>query len=181
MDASNILPLNILRIELGFSHIIWINKMYNSIIYWFHDLKQVDRMETKLNPYLNFKDNARQAMEFYKAIFGGKLTLSTFKEYHASQDPSEDDKIMHAELQAENGVEILASDTPNRMEYHPGSNFSLSLSGDNEADLKSYFEKLSTGGSVTMPLEKAVWGDTFGMCTDKFGISWMVNITAPKP
>ncbi len=138
-------------------------------------------MQTVLNPYLNFKDNARQAMEFYKSVFGGKLTMNTFKEYHASQDPSEDEKIMHAELYAPNGIVFFASDTPNRMEYRPGHNLSMSLSGENEAELKSYFDKLSSGGMVTMPLEKAVWGDTFGMCTDKFGIDWMVNITAPKP
>lgn len=137
-------------------------------------------MQTKLDPYLNFKDNARQAMEFYKSVFGGKLTMTTFKEFHASQDLSEDNKIMHAVLEAENGITFMASDTSSRMEHHPGTNFSMSLSGDNEAELKSYFQKLSTGGTVTMPLEKAIWGDSFGMCIDQFGISWMVNISAPK-
>jgi PhnB protein len=56
----------------------------------------------------------------------------------------------------------------------------MSLTGENEAELKTYFQKLSAGGQVTMPLEKAMWGDTFGMCTDKFGIAWMVNIPAKK-
>ena len=137
-------------------------------------------MPTVLNPYLSFKDNARQAIEFYKTVFGGKLTMSTFKEYQASKDPSEDNKIMHAQLEAENGITLMASDTPNGMEYRPGTNISVSLSGDNEAELKSYFNKLSAGGTVIMPLEKAAWGDMFGMCTDKFGIGWMVNITSPK-
>ncbi len=137
-------------------------------------------MKTILNPYINFSNNTRAAMEFYKAVFGGKLTMSTFKDYHASQDPSEDDKIMHAVLEVENGITFMASDTPSRMEYHPGTNFSMSLSGENEAELKGYFQKLSAGGVVTMPMEKAAWGDTFGMCTDKFGISWLVNISAPK-
>lgn len=137
-------------------------------------------MQTILNPYLSFKDNARQAMEFYKAVFGGKLALSTFKEYHASQDPSEDNKIMHAMLEGENGITLMGADTPNGMEYHAGSNISVSLSGDNHAELKTYFDKLSTGGKVTMPFEKAPWGDTFGMCTDKFGVNWMVNVTGPK-
>ncbi len=137
-------------------------------------------MNTTLNPYLNFRNSTRQAMEFYQTIFGGKLTLSTFKEFHASMDPSEDNKIMHAELHADNGIVFFAADTPDRMEYRPGSNFSMSLSGENEAELRSYFEKLSVGGKVTMPLEKAVWGDTFGMCTDQFGVNWLVNINAPK-
>ncbi len=137
-------------------------------------------MSVQLNPYLNFKDNTRQAMEFYKTVFGGKLTISTFKEFHASQDPSEDNKTMHAELQGANGITFFASDTPNRMEYKPGTNFSMSLSGDNAAELKGYFDKLAAGGKVTMPLEKAAWGDTFGMVTDKFGVAWLVNIASPK-
>jgi PhnB protein len=137
-------------------------------------------MQTKLNPYLNFKSNARQAMEFYKSVFGGKLQMQTFKEFHASQSPSEDNLIMHAELIAADLITLFGSDTPERMELHPGNNVSLSLSGDDEAELKGYFQKLSAGGTISMPLEKAIWGDTFGMCVDKFGIGWLVNITAKK-
>ena len=137
-------------------------------------------MQTKLNPYLSFKDNTREAMEFYHTVFGGKLNLSTFKELNASQDPSEDNLIMHSVLEAENGITIMASDTPSRMEYRPGTNMSMSLSGDNKAELTAYFEKLSAGGMVTMPLEKAIWGDWFGMCTDKFGVQWLVNIAGQR-
>jgi PhnB protein len=137
-------------------------------------------MQTKLNPYLGFQDNARQAMEFYQTVFGGKLMMSTFKEFNASQDPSQDNKIMHAMLEADNGMTLMASDMPCCMEYKAGTNYSISLSGENEAELKGYFEKLSAGGNVTMPLEKAMWGDTFGMLTDKFGVSWLVNIAGQK-
>jgi len=137
-------------------------------------------MQSKLNPYLSFKNNTREAMEFYRTVFGGKLDLSTFKDYHASQDPSEDNLIMHSVLEADNGITFMASDTPSRMEYRAGTNMSMSLSGDNEAELKAYFEKLSVGGIVIMPLEKAIWGDSFGMCTDKYGVQWLVNITAQK-
>jgi PhnB protein len=119
-------------------------------------------------------------MEFYRTVFGGKLVLNTFKEFHASPDPAEDDKIMHAQLDADNGITLMGSDTPNGMELTPGNTFSMSLSGDNEAELRGYFDKLSTGGSITMPLEKAAWGDTFGMCTDRFGVAWLVNVTAVR-
>lgn len=107
-------------------------------------------MQTQLNPYLSFKNNAREAMEFYQTVFGGKLTISTFKEFHASQDPSEDELIMHAMLEADNGITFMASDTPNRMEYRAGTNYSMSLSGDNEAELRGYYESVSTitGGRV---------------------------------
>jgi PhnB protein len=134
-------------------------------------------MQTKLNPYISFKDNTSEAMQFYKTVFGGELRMSTFKDFHASENPSEDNLIMHAELETQNGMTLMASDTPNRMEYRPGTNFSVSLSGDNEAELTAYFQKLSAGGTVTMPLDKAPWGDSFGMCTDKFGVSWLVNIS----
>ena len=137
-------------------------------------------MQTQLNPYISFKDNARQAMEFYKTVFGGKLTMNTFKEFNASQDPKDDDLIMHAVLEADNGIVFMASDTSARMEYKPGNNINMSLSGENDAELKGYFEKLSAGGTVTMPLVEATWGDSFGMLVDKFGIGWFVNINAPK-
>jgi len=133
-------------------------------------------MQTRLNPHLSFRDNARQAMEFYQSVFGGNLTMSTFREFHASEDPREGDKIMHATLEAENGITFMAADTPNEMEYTPGTNISMTLSGDNERELRSYFEKLSRGGAIIMPLEESPWGDTFGMCTDQFGINWLVNI-----
>lgn len=134
-------------------------------------------MQIKLNPYLNFKDNARQAMEFYHSVFGGRLDMTTFREFNASGNPVEDDKIMHATLEAENGIVFMASDTPEGMALQSGASISMSLSGDNEAELTAYYQKLSAGGMVTMPLEKAPWGDTFGMFIDRFGVNWMVNIT----
>ncbi|HMI09733.1 MAG TPA: VOC family protein [Candidatus Saccharimonadales bacterium] len=137
-------------------------------------------MQSKLNPYLGFKDNAREAMEFYKTVFGGKLEVHTFEEYHASEDPGEADKVMHSMLEAENGITFMASDTPNGMEYKPGTNVSMSLSGDSDVELAGYFNKLSEGGTVTQPLESAPWGDKFGMVNDKFGIQWMVSIAGKK-
>jgi PhnB protein len=133
-------------------------------------------MGTRLNPYLSFRDSAREAMEFYHSVFGGELTTNTFAEYHASEDPAEQDKIMHSHLETEGGLVIMAADTPNSMELTPGSNFAVSLSGEDEAELRGYWDKLSEGGTVTMPLDKAPWGDTFGMCVDRFGVSWMVNV-----
>ena len=137
-------------------------------------------MPTRLNPYISFKDQAREAMEFYKSVFGGTLTMSTFKEGGMPHDPGDAEKIMHSMLQTENGMTIMASDTPPNMPYAPGKNVSISLSGENEAELRGYWEKLSDGATISAPLEKAPWGDIFGMLTDKFGIPWLVNITAKK-
>jgi len=137
-------------------------------------------MQSRLNPYLSFKDNAREAMQFYQSVFGGNLTVSTFSEYHASQDPTEDDKVMHSMLEGDDGITFMASDTPDSMPYTPGTNFSMSLSGDDEAGLREYFEKLAAGGTVVMPLEHAPWGDTFGMVTDRFGVQWLVNVAGAR-
>lgn len=135
---------------------------------------------SRLNPYINFKNSARKAMEFYKTVFGGTLTMMSFKDGGMPCDPKEENYIMHSELTAENGIVFMASDTPGNMEYRPGTNMSMSLSGEAEAELRGYWEKLSAGATIDQRLEKAPWGDTFGMLTDAFGIRWMVNITAKK-
>lgn len=138
-------------------------------------------MPSRLNPYLSFRDNAREAMEFYRSVFGGTLDVNTFKEFNASEDAGEGDKIMHSMLEAENGITLMAADTPNNMEFRPGNNVSMSLSGDDDAELSGYFEKLSEGGTIREPLVEAPWGDKFGMLTDRFGIEWMVNIAGRRP
>ncbi len=135
-------------------------------------------MTVRLNPYLGFRDTAREAMEFYHSVFGGDLTSSTFAEFRASEDPAEQDKIMHSMLETPSGLTLMAADTPNSMEHHPHSSHSVSLSGpsEDEEELRGYWAKLSEGADVTAPLERAPWGDIFGMCTDRFGVHWLVNI-----
>ncbi len=137
-------------------------------------------MTTRLNPYLSFRDNAREAMGFYKDVFGGELTVSTFADLHASQNPAEENLVMHAQLESPSGLTLMASDTPARMDYHPGNNWSVCLSGDDDAELRGYWDKLSKDGTVTMPLEVAPWGDAFGMCNDKYGVAWLVNVSGSK-
>ncbi|MEV0086578.1 VOC family protein [Saccharopolyspora sp. NPDC050642] len=132
-------------------------------------------MSSRLNPYISFDGDARQAMEFYKSVFGGNLTMSTFGEFGAP-DPSSADKVMHAMLETDSGFTLMASDTPPGMEHKPGTNISVSVSGDSEDELRGYWAKLAEAGTVAVPLEKQMWGDTFGMCVDRFGIGWMVNI-----
>src|SRR5262245_43521013 len=121
----------------------------------------------QLNPYLSFRDNAREVMEFYHSVLGGELAMNTFEEFGASEDPAEANKIMHSQLSTEAGLVLMAADTPNQMDYTPGSTISLSLSGEDDAELRGYWDKLSADGTTVLPLEKAPWGDTFGMCRDK--------------
>jgi PhnB protein len=135
-------------------------------------------MASRLNPYLNFDGNARQAMEFYTSVFGGTLNLNTFADYGAQGTPDAD-RIMHAMLETNAGYTIMAADVTSEMEYDGVSGCSMSLSGVDADMLREYWEKLSAGGTITMPLQKQVWGDEFGMCIDQFGVPWLVNINQP--
>ncbi|ALE93282.1 3-demethylubiquinone-9 3-methyltransferase [Arthrobacter alpinus] len=134
-------------------------------------------MTTRLNPYLGFRGNAKDAMEFYQSVFGGDLTLSTFRESGVGVEEAELDQIMHGSLVTDGGLALMGSDTPSHIEFRAGTNHQVSLSGEDEAELSGYWEKLSSAGTITMPLNKAPWGDIFGMCTDKYGVPWLVNIS----
>jgi len=132
-------------------------------------------MASRLNPYLSFDGTARQAFEFYHQVFGGDLALNTFGEAAGMPGP-DGDKIMHAMLQTPRGFTLMGADTPPGMEHRPGNTMSVSLSGDDAGELEGYWAKLSDAGQVTVALEKQMWGDVFGSCIDRFGVSWMVNI-----
>jgi PhnB protein len=136
-------------------------------------------MTSRLNPYISFRDNAREALTFYQQVFGGDLALSTFGEFGQTDAPIAD-QIMHGNLSTPSGYTLMGADTPPEMEHHPGDNITISLSGDDGDELRGYWEQLSAGGTVTVPLEKQMWGDEFGMCVDRFGIAWMVNIGQPQ-
>jgi PhnB protein len=134
---------------------------------------------SRLNPYISFAGNAREAMEFYARVFGGSLTLNTYGEYATEKSPH-DDNIMHGLLETDAGFTIMGADMPPGMEHSPGNDIAVSLSGDDAGELRGYWEQLSADGSVSVALEKQMWGDEFGMCQDRFGVAWMVNIGGPR-
>lgn len=136
-------------------------------------------MTSRLNPYLTFDGNAREAMEFYRSVFGGELHISTFGQF-GTDDPALVDKVMHAMLVTDRGYALMASDLAPGMQFKPGNTVTCSLSGDPGEGLEDVWEKLSSGGAVIMPFEKQMWGDLYGMCTDRFGVTWMVDVVQPK-
>ena len=138
-------------------------------------------MTSRLNPYISFDGSAKEAMEFYRGVFGGELTTSTYTEGGMADDPSDADRIMHGQLEAPNGMTLMGADSPSSQPRSEGSAITISLSGEDENELTGYWKALADGGSITMPLEKAPWGDQFGMLTDKFGVGWMVNIAGTPP
>ncbi|MEU8527684.1 MULTISPECIES: VOC family protein [Streptomyces] len=140
-------------------------------------------MASRLNPYITFDGDARQALEFYQGIFGGTLSLNTYADFGGEDGPPPGDlaeKIMHGMLETDSGFTLMCADVPPGMEYRPGNNISVSVSGEDDAELRAYWQQLSADGSVSVPLEKQMWGDVFGMCTDRFGIIWLVNINAQQ-
>jgi len=132
-------------------------------------------MASRLNPYVNFNGNARQALEFYASVFGGTPTFSTFADLGAADSPDAE-RIMHGMLETDLGFTIMGADVTSDMEHQPMAGASVSISGDDGDVLRGYWDKLSSGGTTTMPFQKQAWGDEFGMCVDKFGVPWMVDI-----
>ena len=138
-------------------------------------------MTANLNPYLNFRGTAREALSFYQSVFGGEQRVSTFRDYGMPVAEGEEDLLMHGQLQGPNAPLLMVSDVPSHMTYTPGENtFSVSLSGDDETLLTRWWNALSEGAEVAQPLQKAPWGDSFGMLTDRFGVSWLINIAGSR-
>lgn len=135
-------------------------------------------MGTNLNPYLHFGDSARQAMEFYREVFGGSLTVMTFGDM--GLEGPDATKIMHGQLEDEAGIILMGADTPTGTTRPSGASMTVSLSGDDAPTLHRWWDQLSAGGTVDTPLEQQMWGDEFGACTDRYGVPWLVNITAPR-
>ena len=133
-----------------------------------------------LNPYLSFKNEAREAMESYRSVFGGELTVRTFSEYPGMVEDAEKDLVMHAQLETPDGFVLMGADTPTGMPYSKPAGMSVSVSGDDEAALQGFWDKLADGGTVVMPFDTPPWGGRFGMLTDRFGIDWMVALNAPQ-
>ncbi|MFG2894847.1 VOC family protein [Streptomyces sp. NPDC048248] len=134
-------------------------------------------MASRLNPYITFSGEAKQALEFYKEVLGGTLNVNTYGDFGSEAPPGFADKVMHGQLESTSGFTLMCADNPPGSEHDPGNNFAVSLSGDDADELRGYWSKLSDAGTVSVPLERQMWGDVFGMCTDKFGITWMVNIS----
>jgi PhnB protein len=136
-----------------------------------------------LAAYVSFNGNTEEAFNFYKSALGGKITnIQRFSDspYGGQMADADKNKVMHIALEAPNGVRLMGNDHLDSMggPFMAGNNFSLSLHPDSEEVADKLFNNLSAGGTITVPMSKAPWGDYFGMFTDKFGIKWMINKAA---
>ncbi|MBO4269386.1 VOC family protein [Microbispora triticiradicis] len=134
-------------------------------------------MSVKSVTHLNFRGDARAALEFYQSVFGGHLAVVTYKDAGNVQDPAEADQVMWGQVAAGNGFHVMAYDVPSRLPWDRGENsFFLSLRGETTEEITAYWERLSDGAVVTQPLEPAQWAPLYGMLTDRFGVVWVVDV-----
>lgn len=137
-------------------------------------------MSINLNPYLNFRGNTREAMEFYRSVLGGDLDLSRYDSIPGMMGgPDEGDKIMHAQLKTPDGMMLMAADIPAHMPDTPDAaagGSSVCISGDDDR-IREIWEGLAQGAEILLPFETAPWGDTFGHLRDRFGVPWMLSLS----
>jgi len=140
-----------------------------------------------VNIYLTFNGNCEEAFKFYQSVFGGEFPyIGRFKDMPAGEGPKlkpgEENRIMHVSLPISKETILMGCDTGGEWAsgYLQGNNFSISITADSKEEAEKLFKGLSTGGKVTMPLSKTFWSESFGMLTDKFGISWMVSFDEPR-
>ncbi|GAA3466362.1 VOC family protein [Nonomuraea roseola] len=136
-------------------------------------------MSVKSVTHLNFRGDARAALEFYQSVFGGDLAAVTYKDAGSVQDPAEADQVMWGQVVADNGFHVMAYDVPSRMPWERGENsFFVSLRGETTEEVTAYWEKLSAGATIAQQLAPAQWTPLYGMLTDRFGVVWVVDVVS---
>lgn len=137
-------------------------------------------MSVTTTTHLNFRGSAREALDFYRSVFGGRTTAVTYKDAGNVQDESEADWVMWGEVSADDGFHVMAYDVPSAMPYEPGANpFFVSVRGEDTDEVSALWQRLADGSTVLRPLEPAPWAPLYGMLTDRFGVTWVLDVTAP--
>ncbi|MFC8590306.1 VOC family protein [Streptomyces atroolivaceus] len=137
-------------------------------------------MAFKTTTHLNFRGTAREALDFYQSVFGGRNLAVTYKDAGAVQDESEADWVMWGEVAGDNGFHVMAYDVPSRLPWNQGENpFFVSVRGETAEEISALWGKLAEGSAVVRPLEPAQWAPLYGMLTDRFGITWVLDVAAP--
>lgn len=134
-------------------------------------------MTVSVTNHLNFRGDARAALEFYQSVFGGDITIVTYKDAQNVQNPSEANQVMWGQVAAKNGFRVMAYDVPSRMPWDQGKNaFFVSVRGDSDKEITALWEKLSAGATVAQPLAPSGWAPLYGMLEDRFGITWVLDV-----
>ncbi|MGW1991668.1 VOC family protein [Embleya sp. NPDC001921] len=137
-------------------------------------------MSVKSVTHLNFRGEARAALEFYRSVFGGDIAVVTYGDTGNVSDPAEAGQVMWGQVVADNGFHVMAYDVPSEMPWDRGENsFFVSLRGEDTKEITVYWERLSVGASIVQPLAPAQWAPLYGMLTDRFGVVWVLDVESP--
>lgn len=130
--------------------------------------------------HLNFRGDARDALEFYQSVFGGEIAAITYRDAHNVHDPDEADQLMWGQVVSHAGFRIMAYDVPSSAAWDPGIiPVYVSVRGADSAEISHYWEKLADGSTVVAPLSPAQWAPLYGMLTDRFGVTWVLDVEVP--
>lgn len=137
-------------------------------------------MSVTTTTHLNFRGDARAALDFYHSVFGGRVTAVTYKDAGAVQKENEAEWVMWGEVAADNGFHVMAYDVPSHLPWDQGRNaFFVSLRGDTADEISALWEKLADGSTVVRPIGPAQWAPLYGMLTDRFGVVWVLDVVTP--
>ncbi|MEV5081030.1 VOC family protein [Streptomyces sp. NPDC056159] len=138
-------------------------------------------MSVTTTTHLNFRGQAREALAFYQSVFGGRPVAVTYKDAGAVQNESEADWVMWGEVAGGNGFHVMAYDVPSQLPWDQGKNpFFVSVRGDDADEVSALWDKLAQGSTIVRPLGRAQWAPLYGMLTDRFGVTWVLDVTAPS-
>ncbi|MFC9241795.1 VOC family protein [Streptomyces decoyicus] len=137
-------------------------------------------MSVTTTTHLNFRGAAREALDFYQSVFGGRVVAVTYKDVGNVQNENEADWVMWGEVAGDDGFHVMAYDVPSQLPWNQGENpFFVSVRGDDADEISALWQKLSVGSTVLRPLEAAQWAPLYGMLSDRFGVTWVLDVTAP--
>lgn len=137
-------------------------------------------MTVATTTHLNFRGTARDALTFYQEVFGGHLAAVTYADAHAVTEPTEADQVMWGQVASDAGFRVMAYDVPSRTSHDPGViPVFVSVRGTDTGELRRYWDGLCDGATVLVPLAQAPWSPLYGMLTDRFGVTWVLDVEVP--
>ncbi|MBL1288688.1 VOC family protein [Streptomyces sp. For3] len=137
-------------------------------------------MSVTTTTHLNFRGDARPALDHYRSVFGGRVTAVTYKDTGDVRNEGEADWVMWGEVRGDNGFHVMAYDVPSHLPWDQGrSPFFVSVRGDGADEISALWQKLAVGSTVVQPLGPSPWAPLYGMLTDRFGVTWVLDVAAP--
>jgi PhnB protein len=129
--------------------------------------------------HINLRGDARAALEFYLSVFGGDLVAVTYQDAHSVTNPDEADQIMWGQVTSVDGFQIMVYDVPSSKPWNQGDDaFFVSVRGKDAAEITTYWERLTAHATIVAPLAPAGWAPLYGMLTDQFGVTWVLDVAA---